>query len=57
LKIDEKMVCLKLRAYWFNIGHFTNFGSIYLTDKRIAFGATAGWKLFSICPLIDTFSK
>ena len=42
LKKNEKMLCLKPRAYWFNIRHLTSFGTIYLTDKRIAFGATAG---------------
>ena len=57
LNRDEKMLCLKPRAYWFNIRHFTNFGTIYLTDKRIAFGATAGWKLFFAGPLIDPFIK
>ena len=57
LKKDEKLLCLKPRAYWFNIRHLTNFGTIYLTDKRIAFGATSGWKLFFAGPLIDTFTK
>ena len=57
LKKNEKMLCLKPRAYWFNIRHLTSFGTIYLTDKRIAFGATAGWKLFFAGPLIDTFTK
>ena len=57
LKKDERMLCLKPRAYWFNIRHLTSFGTIYLTDKRIAFGATAGWKLFFAGPLIDTFTK
>ena len=51
------MLCLKPRAYWFNIRHLTSFGTIYLTNKRIAFGATAGWKLFFTSPLIDTFTK
>ena len=57
LNRDEKMLCLKPRAYWFNIRHLTSFGTIYLTDKRIAFGATAGWKLFFAGPLIDPFIK
>ena len=57
LNRDEKMLCLKPRAYWFNVRHLTSFGTIYLTDKRIAFGATAGWKLFFAGPLIDTFTK
>ena len=57
LKKDEKLLCLKPRVYWFNIRHLTNFGTIYLTDKRIAFGATSGWKLFFAGPLIDTFTK
>ena len=57
LKKDERMLCLKPRAYWFNNRHLTSFGTIYLTDKRIAFGATAGWKLFFAGPLIDTFTK
>ena len=58
LKKDEKILLLKPRAYWFSIRHVTNFGTIYFTDKRIAFGATAGWKLFFFAsPLIDAFTK
>ena len=57
LKKDEKLLCLIPRAYWFNIRHLSNFGTIYLTDKRIAFGATAGWKLFFTGPFIDAFTK
>ena len=46
LKKDEKILLLKPRAYWFSIRHVTNFGTIYFTDKRIAFCATPGWKFF-----------
>ena len=58
LKKDEKILLLKPRAYWFSIRHVTNFGTIYFTDKRIVFCATAGWKLFFFAgPLIDAFTK
>ena len=57
LKKDEKILLLKPRAYWFNIRHLANFGTIYLTDKRIAFGATAGWKFFFARPLVDIFTQ
>ena len=64
LKKDEKILLLKPRAYWFSIRHVTNFGTIYFTDKRIAFCATPGWKLFFASlkspmtfSLIDTFTK
>ena len=58
LKKDEKILLLKPRACWSSIRHVTNFGTIYFTDKRIVFCATAGWKLFFFAsPLIDTFTK
>ena len=59
LKKDEKILLLKPRAYWFSIRHVTNFGTIYFTDKRIAFCATPGWKLFLFGGpfLNDTFTK
>tara|TARA_B100001989_G_C24539293_1_gene466531 strand:+ start:1615 stop:2250 length:636 start_codon:yes stop_codon:yes gene_type:complete len=57
LKKDEKILFLKPRAYWINIRHLTNFGTIYFTDKRIVFCATAGWKLFFAGPLIDPTTK
>ena len=64
LKKDEKILLLKPRAYWFNIRHVTNFGTIYFTDKRIVFCATPGWKLFFASltspitfPFIDPFTK
>ena len=57
LKKDEKMLCLKTRAYWFNSRHLANFGTIYFTDKRIVFCATPSWKLFFAGPLFDPITK
>jgi len=57
LQKDEKILYLKPRTYWFNIRHVTNFGTIYFTNKRIVFCATAGWKLFFAGILIDPYTN
>ena len=57
LKEDEKLVYKKNGVYWFNIRHITNFGTLYLTDKRIVFCATAGWKLILFGMTSDAISK
>ena len=54
LKEDEKLVYKKNGVYWFNIRHITNFGTLYITDKRIVFCATAGWKSF-LFPFFEMF--
>ena len=58
LQEGEELLSFKRRAYWRNLKHAGNFGTLYLTDKRIVFCATPGWKLFFANPfLIDTFTK
>ena len=57
LKEDEKLLCFKRRAYWSNLRHASNFGTLYFTDKRIVFCATAWWKLFLFGQIFDSFIK
>ena len=37
----EKLLSEKRRTYWKNLKHAGNFGSLYLTDKRLVFNTTA----------------
>ena len=57
LKEGEKLISFKRRAYWKNLKHAGNFGTLYLTDKRIVFCATAGWKLILFGQIFDSFIK
>ena len=57
LSDGEKLLCEKRRAYWKNIKHVGNFGTLYLTDKRVVFCATAGWKLLLFGQIFDSFIK
>ncbi len=53
----EKLLSEKRRAYWKNLKHAGNFGSLYLTNKRVVFCATAGWKLLLFGQIFDSFIK
>ncbi len=54
---SEKLLSEKRRTYWKNIKHAGNMGTLYLTDKRVVFCATAGWKLFLFGQIFDSFIK
>ncbi len=57
LQEGENLLSLKRRAYWKNLRHASNFGTLYLTDKRIVFCSTAGWKLVLLGQIFDSFIK
>jgi len=53
----EKLLSERRRTYWKNLKHVGNMGSLYLTDKRVVFCATEGWKLLLLGLTLESLIK